>query len=195
MREVGELIGEVLHHIADDLALAAVRQRVEALTAAIPAVLLEAGYGSSLKMPPPLHIVIDARRVRDFGIGTHIRSLVAALGAIDSTQSVHTSIVGPDDVTSLIGLPENFRTSVYARYDLSYAEPCCSRCICAAWRPTWCTFRSTAFPTAAVIQLYRGDGSRSVIAVLRAAGIVGDAYATPRQYRLKARSSRNGRAG
>ena len=27
----------------------------------------------------PLHIVIDARRIRDFGIGTYIRSLVHAL--------------------------------------------------------------------------------------------------------------------
>ena len=30
-----------------------------------------------------LHIVIDARRIRDFGIGTYIRSLGHALGAID----------------------------------------------------------------------------------------------------------------
>ena len=31
----------------------------------------------------PLHIAIDARRIRDFGIGTYIRSLVHALAAID----------------------------------------------------------------------------------------------------------------
>jgi glycine hydroxymethyltransferase len=36
MREVGELIGEVLHHISDTAAIAAVRQRVEALTARFP---------------------------------------------------------------------------------------------------------------------------------------------------------------
>src|SRR5580692_1645877 len=36
MREVGELIGDVLHHIADPAALAAVRQRVETLTARFP---------------------------------------------------------------------------------------------------------------------------------------------------------------
>ena len=36
MREVGELIGEVLHHIADPAAIAAVRQRVETLTARFP---------------------------------------------------------------------------------------------------------------------------------------------------------------
>ena len=33
-----------------------------------------------------LHIVIDARRIRDFGIGTYIRSLVHALGAIDTVN-------------------------------------------------------------------------------------------------------------
>ncbi len=36
MREVGELIGDVLHHIADPAAIAAVRQRVETLTARFP---------------------------------------------------------------------------------------------------------------------------------------------------------------
>ena len=36
MREVGELIAEVLHHIADADAIAAVRQRVGALTARFP---------------------------------------------------------------------------------------------------------------------------------------------------------------
>ena len=30
-----------------------------------------------------MHIVIDARRIRDFGIGTYIRSLAHALAAID----------------------------------------------------------------------------------------------------------------
>src|SRR5579863_9475558 len=36
MAEVGELIGEVLHHISDEAAIAAVRQRVGALTARFP---------------------------------------------------------------------------------------------------------------------------------------------------------------
>jgi glycine hydroxymethyltransferase len=36
MQEVGELIAEVLHHIADADAIAAVRQRVGALTARFP---------------------------------------------------------------------------------------------------------------------------------------------------------------
>ena len=32
----------------------------------------------------PLHIAIDARRIRDFGIGTYIRSLVHALAGMDN---------------------------------------------------------------------------------------------------------------
>jgi glycosyltransferase involved in cell wall biosynthesis len=64
----------------------------------------------------PLHIVIDARRIRDFGVGTYIRSLVRALSTID-TVNRYTLVSGPDDVRDLAGLPENFRTSVYARQD------------------------------------------------------------------------------
>ena len=41
-----------------------------------------------------LHIVIDARRIRDFGIGTYIRSLVHALSAIDATNH-YTLVSGP----------------------------------------------------------------------------------------------------
>jgi glycosyltransferase involved in cell wall biosynthesis len=64
------------------------------------------------------HIVIDARRVRDFGIGTYIRSLVQALGAIDATNQ-YTLVSGPADVRAIEGLPENFRSAVYARGDQS----------------------------------------------------------------------------
>ena len=64
------------------------------------------------------HIVIDARRVRDFGIGTYIRSLVQALGAIDKTNQ-YTLVSGPADVRALEGLPENFRSAVYVRSDHS----------------------------------------------------------------------------
>jgi len=64
----------------------------------------------------PLHIVIDARRLRDFGIGTYIRSLVHALGDIDTTN-FYTLVSGPGDVRTLTGLPENFRTAIYARRD------------------------------------------------------------------------------
>jgi glycosyltransferase involved in cell wall biosynthesis len=65
-----------------------------------------------------LHIVIDSRRIRDFGIGTYIRSLVHALGAIDQTNR-YTLVTGPQEVRLLAGLPENFQSAVYARSDHS----------------------------------------------------------------------------
>jgi len=68
-----------------------------------------------------LHIVIDARRIRDFGIGTYIRSLIQALSTIDSTNQ-YTVVSGPADVGTLSAFPENFRTAVYARDDHSYFD-------------------------------------------------------------------------
>jgi len=65
-----------------------------------------------------LHIVIDARRIRDFGIGTYIRSLVHALSIIDRT-SQYTLVSAPADVRTMSGLPENFHSAVYARSDHS----------------------------------------------------------------------------
>lgn len=59
---------------------------------------------------------MDARRIRDFGIGTYIRSLVHALGAIDH-HNQYTLISAPDDARTLTGLPENFRTAIYRRAD------------------------------------------------------------------------------
>ncbi len=69
----------------------------------------------------PLHIAIDARRIRDFGIGTYIRSLVHALAAIDS-QNQYTLVSGPGDVRTLAGLPENFRTAVYGKDDHAHPD-------------------------------------------------------------------------
>src|SRR5438270_441801 len=68
-----------------------------------------------------LHIVIDSRRIRDFGIGTYIRSLVHALGALD-TENHYTLVTGPAEARLLAGLPENFRSAVYARNDHSYLD-------------------------------------------------------------------------
>jgi len=65
-----------------------------------------------------LHIAIDARRIRDFGIGTYIRSLVHALAAIDA-KNQYTLVSGPGDVRTLAGLPENFRTAIYGKDDHS----------------------------------------------------------------------------
>ena len=65
-----------------------------------------------------LHIAIDARRIRDFGIGTYIRSLVHGLGQVDQ-RNRYTIISGPADVRTLAGLPESFGTAVYSRNDHS----------------------------------------------------------------------------
>jgi len=64
----------------------------------------------------PLHIAIDARRIRDFGIGTYIRSLVHALSNIDH-ENRYTLISGAGDVRTLAGLPENFQAAVYSHSD------------------------------------------------------------------------------
>jgi glycosyltransferase involved in cell wall biosynthesis len=69
----------------------------------------------------PLHIAIDARRIRDFGIGTYIRSLLHALGAID-TVTRYTIVSGPAEVRTLAGLPVNFSSAVYARNDHDYLD-------------------------------------------------------------------------
>jgi glycosyltransferase involved in cell wall biosynthesis len=63
-----------------------------------------------------LHIAMDARRIRDFGIGTYIRSLVHALSNIDR-ENRYTLISGAGDVRTLAGLPENFKAAVYSRSD------------------------------------------------------------------------------
>jgi len=69
----------------------------------------------------PLHIVMDARRLQDFGIGTYIRSLVRALGSIDTTNR-YTLVLAPGDERSLSDLPPNFRTATYSRSDESHLD-------------------------------------------------------------------------
>ncbi|MGA3018068.1 MAG: glycosyltransferase family 1 protein [Bryobacteraceae bacterium] len=66
----------------------------------------------------PLHIVIDARRLQDFGIGTYIRSLVRELGSIDSANR-YTLVSAPGDDRALSDLPRNFCTAIYSRSDES----------------------------------------------------------------------------
>jgi len=68
-----------------------------------------------------LHIVIDARRIRDFGIGTYIRSLIHGLSSIDRVNR-YTLVSGPADVRTLVGLPDNFHLAPYARQDNSYID-------------------------------------------------------------------------
>ena len=67
-----------------------------------------------------LHIVIDARRMRDFGIGTYIRSLVHALGAID-TVNQYTLVSAPADVRTLAGPAGEFPLRRFTRAPISDA--------------------------------------------------------------------------
>ena len=61
----------------------------------------------------PLRIVLDARRIADFGIGTYIRNLVRSLSKLDSTN--HYTVVTPaPDVPELKDLPSNFETAVFS---------------------------------------------------------------------------------
>lgn len=65
-----------------------------------------------------LKIVMDARRLRDFGVGSYIRNLVHALGRVDR-ENHYLLVAAPEGVEELLGLPENFRTVVYRRPDTS----------------------------------------------------------------------------
>ena len=68
-----------------------------------------------------LDIVIDGRRMRDYGIGTYIRSLVHALSRID-TANHYTVVTGPGEVRVWGALPDNFRIAVYTGDDHAYSD-------------------------------------------------------------------------
>src|SRR5437879_3856465 len=72
---------------------------------------MEAGASSSVV---PLRIVIDARRLKDFGIGTYIRNLVRSLAEIDR-RNQYTLITGGGETPELSALPSNFQPSTYTR--------------------------------------------------------------------------------
>ena len=64
----------------------------------------------------PLHIVIDVRRVRDFGIGTYIRNITRALSNLDQ-ENRYTLVAHPGDAGELAGLGPNFRIEPVAAGD------------------------------------------------------------------------------
>lgn len=76
---------------------------------------MEAGCGAGLR------IAIDVRRVRDFGVGTYIRSLLAALGETDR-ENEFLLISHPKDAAALPALPANFRAIAYERSDMDRGE-------------------------------------------------------------------------
>jgi len=64
----------------------------------------------------PFHVALDARHLRDFGIGTYIRNLIRALAALDHDNS-YTIAAHAEDVKELASLPPNFHVVTYARRD------------------------------------------------------------------------------
>jgi glycosyltransferase involved in cell wall biosynthesis len=73
----------------------------------------------------PLRIVVDVRRVRDFGIGTYIHGLLHALAAIDqSNEYILVALADYQDVQGDHGafadLPPNFSTVTYRQTDAEY---------------------------------------------------------------------------
>jgi len=67
----------------------------------------------------PLRIVVDVRRVRDFGIGTYISGLLHGMAAIDRSDEFML-VALPQDRDAFSGLPPNFKTVTYRKTD-SYA--------------------------------------------------------------------------
>ncbi|MGH9627691.1 MAG: glycosyltransferase family 4 protein, partial [Bryobacteraceae bacterium] len=66
--------------------------------------------------PMPLRIVIDARHIRDFGIGTYIRNLIHALSDLDRDNH-YCLIARRDDLHDFAGLAKNFEPVVYDHKD------------------------------------------------------------------------------
>jgi glycosyltransferase involved in cell wall biosynthesis len=64
---------------------------------------------------------MDARHVRDFGIGTYIRGLLQGLAEVDKMNR-YVIVTHPDDHTQLPALPGNFENAPYPRRDLEKAD-------------------------------------------------------------------------
>jgi glycosyltransferase involved in cell wall biosynthesis len=68
-----------------------------------------------------LRIVIDARHLSDFGIGTYIGNLIASLGQIDHDNQYQLICKGSDTL-HLSNLPPNFKTVSYSHSDTSWTD-------------------------------------------------------------------------
>jgi glycosyltransferase involved in cell wall biosynthesis len=69
----------------------------------------------------PLHIAIDVRRFRDFGIGTYIRNLTQALAKIDPTNR-YTLVSKPEDAPLLARIGPNFSVVPYGHDDRGFTN-------------------------------------------------------------------------
>jgi len=68
-----------------------------------------------------LHIAIDCRHLKDFGVGTYIRNLTRALARLD-TENRYTLIAHPSDLEDLAGFPANFHQVAYSLSDEHYRD-------------------------------------------------------------------------
>src|SRR5579885_297936 len=68
-----------------------------------------------------MRIVIDVRRLRDYGIGTYIRSLIQALAAADHENDYVLAALA-EDSRMLAELPNNFATAVYRGTDREWLD-------------------------------------------------------------------------
>ncbi|MEM8996829.1 MAG: glycosyltransferase family 1 protein [Acidobacteriota bacterium] len=66
-------------------------------------------------------IAIDARKIRDFGIGTYIRNLVRELAEIDRDNH-YLLITGPQGADALENLPDNFEIVIHGAKVYSIRE-------------------------------------------------------------------------
>lgn len=69
----------------------------------------------------PLRIIIDARRIGDFGVGTYIRNLVRGLAGLD-TENTYVLVALRPDEPELAGLPQNFIVAPYGRPDTDWVN-------------------------------------------------------------------------
>jgi len=69
----------------------------------------------------PRQIVIDVRRLGDFGIGTYIRNLVRALARLDH-ESQYTLVTLSKRTEELAGLPPNFQTAEFPSPDTNVIQ-------------------------------------------------------------------------
>ena len=68
-----------------------------------------------------LKIVIDARRIRDFGVGTYIRNLVYALAKADQNNQYQV-VISSAQARQLSGLPSRFEIVTYDQEETRWVE-------------------------------------------------------------------------
>jgi glycosyltransferase involved in cell wall biosynthesis len=73
------------------------------------------------KLPRSMRIVLDARKLHDFGIGTYIRNLVTELGALDRTTE-YVLLTKAADAAAAAAAGPNFRAVVESAKPYSMTE-------------------------------------------------------------------------